>query len=60
MYEGSYKNGKQDGHGTLTARFGNIFVGEFMNGKLWNTTEYDKNGNIHSKTINGEKQPRIP
>ena len=31
-------------------------VGEFKDGKNWNTTGYDKNGNIIGKIINGVRQ----
>jgi len=55
-YVGEFKDGKQHGKGTLTSRFEKEYIGEFKEGTLWNITEYDKNGNILTKTINGEKQ----
>jgi len=55
-YVGEFKDGKQHGKGTLTSRFEKEYIGEFKEGILWNITEYDKNGNILTKTINGEKQ----
>ncbi len=35
---------------------GNIFVGEFKDGKRWNGTGYDNNGNNTGKYVNGVKQ----
>jgi len=55
-YEGKWKDGEKHGQGTLTSRFEKEYIGEFKEGTLWNITEYDKNGNILTKTINGEKQ----
>jgi len=55
-YVGEFKDGKQHGKGTLTSRFEKEYIGEFKDGTFWNITEYDKNGNILTKTINGEKQ----
>ena len=55
-YVGEYKDGKQHGQGILISRFEKEYVGEFKKGTLWNITEYDKNGNILTKTVNGEKQ----
>ena len=55
-YVGEFKDGKQHGKGTLTSRFEKEYIGEFKEGTLWNITEYDKIGNILTKTINGEKQ----
>ena len=55
-YVGEFKDGKQHGKGKLTSRFEKEYIGEFKEGILWNITEYDKNGNILTKTINGEKQ----
>ena len=53
-YVGEFKDGKQDGQGTLTSRFEKEYVGEFKEGTLWNITEYDKNGNILGKWVNGK------
>ena len=33
---------------------GSKFEGEFRDGKWWNGAEYDKNGNITGKWVNGE------
>ena len=32
------------------------YVGEYKDGKEWNGTEYDKDGNIKRKYVNGVKQ----
>ena len=55
-YVGEFKDGKQHGKGNLTSRFEKEYIGECKEGTPWNITEYDKNGNILTKTINGEKQ----
>ena len=33
---------------------GTKYVGEFKDGKTWNGTEYDKNGNITGKIVYGK------
>jgi len=53
MYEGEWKNGFTNGQGTFTNPDGIKYVGEFKDGRDWNTTEYDKNGNITGKYVNG-------
>ena len=56
-YVGEYKDDKQHGQGTLTYGKGkwegNKYEGEFKDGKPWNGTEYDKDGNITGKYVNG-------
>ena len=47
-------NGKWHGHGTYTFSNGGKVVGEFRGGKDWNTKEYDKDGNIIGKWVNGK------
>ena len=32
------------------------YEGEWKDGKQWNGTYYDKEGNIHSKVVNGKGQ----
>ena len=54
-YEGEWKNGKKDGKGTFTKTDGTKYIGEFKRGTYWNTTVYDKNGNITEKWVNGNK-----
>ena len=55
-YKGKFRGGYRNGQGTYTWSDGDKYVGEFKKGTLWNITEYDKNGNILTNTVNGEKQ----
>ena len=55
-YVGEYWNGKRNGYGSLTFPNGYKFVGEFREGGLWNTTKYDKDGNIIERVVEGVKQ----
>jgi antitoxin component YwqK of YwqJK toxin-antitoxin module len=50
-----YKDGKQNGQGTTTYSNGSKFIGEYKDGKSWNGTGYDKNGNIQVKLVNGKR-----
>jgi len=45
-YVGAYKDGKYDGQGTYIFSDGARRVGEFKDRKLWEGTEYDKDGNV--------------
>ena len=45
-----------EGQGTLTSPDGRNGVGEFKEDQPWNTKEYDIDGNIIGKWINGELQ----
>ena len=53
-YVGEFKDGTFNGQGTITNNGGFKLVGEWKNGKPWNTTGYDKNGNIIGKYVNGK------
>jgi len=53
-YVGEFKDGKSHGQGTYTWSDGRKYVGEWKDGKPWNGTEYDKNGNVTSKFVNGK------
>ena len=54
---GEFKDGERNGKGTFTHTDGRSkYVGEYKDGKPWNGTEYDKNGNITGKWVNGVKQ----
>ena len=55
-YMGEWKDGKKHGQGTYTLPNGSKYVGEWRENKSWNGTEYDKNGNIKRKYVNGVKQ----
>ena len=52
-YVGEWKDGKRNGQGTITTTDGGKFVGEWRGGLPWNITQYDKNGNILRKIVNG-------
>ena len=53
-YVGEHKDGKRHGQGTYTWSDGRKYVGEWNEDKEWNGTEYDKNGNITYKFLNGK------
>jgi len=55
-YVGEFKDGEKHGQGTYTFSDGRNGVGEWRENKPWNITEYDKNGNITKKYVNGIKQ----
>ena len=55
-YTGDVKNGKPNGFGIMIFTNGRKYVGEFKDGKRWNGTIYDKEGNIIEKWVNGVKQ----
>jgi len=52
-YKGQVENGKPNGQGTYTNPDGEKYVGEWKDGKPWDLTIYDKNGNIIGKWVNG-------
>ena len=52
-YVGEWKDGKRNGQGTITTTDGGKFVGEWRGGLPWNITQYDKNGHILRKIVNG-------
>jgi len=54
-YVGEYKDGKRNGQGTFTFLNGDKGIGEFRDDNPWNITDYDKNGNIIGKFVNGEE-----
>ena len=53
-YVGEWKVGLPNGQGTYTFSNGEKYVGKYKNGKKWNGTGYDKNGNILYKYVNGK------
>ena len=54
-YVGEIENGVPYGQGTYTYPDGRKYVGEYKDGKTWNGTGYDKNGNIIVKFVNGKE-----
>ena len=56
-YVGSWENGIWNGQGTYTWKDGSKFVGEWKDGKPLNGTQYDKDGNILGKYVNGNYRP---
>ena len=53
-YSGEIENGKPNGTGSITFPDGREYLGEFKDGKEWNGTKYDKDGNGNSKYVNGK------
>ena len=54
-YIGEWMDGKYHGQGTYTSVEGYKYEGEWRENKSWNGKEYDKNGNIIGKFVNGVK-----
>ena len=52
-YEGEWREGVKHGQGTYTFPDGGQYVGEWKESEKWNITEYDKNGNITGRFVNG-------
>ena len=55
-YVGDIENGGPNGQGTLTFPDGIKLEGEFKEDEPWNTTGFDKDGNIFGKYVNGVEQ----
>jgi len=53
-YMGEWKEGKMEGQGTFTSPDGRTGVGEFKEDQPWNTTEFNKEGKIVGKYVNGK------
>ena len=53
---GEFRNGYLHGQGTVyfLGVIKSKFVGLFIEGRYWNGTEYDENGNILRKKVNGK------
>ena len=56
QYKGDVENGKPNGLGVIINTNKGKYVGEWREGKPWNGTYYDKDGNIKYKWVNGVKQ----
>ena len=54
-YVGEYKDGDSHGQGTFTSKDGEKFIGEWKVDKEWNGYNYNKDGKIISKYVNGVK-----
>ena len=55
-YQGQVKDGKPDGLGVLISTNGWKYFGSWKNGEIWNGTEYDKDGNIIYRWVNGKRK----
>ena len=53
-YIGGWKDGRWNGQGTHTYPDGSKFEGNYKDDWEWNGTQYDKNGNITGKYVNGK------
>ena len=54
-YEGEFQDGYRHGQGTYTFSDGRKYIGEWKDGKLWNVTHFDKDGNVIGKFVNGKE-----
>jgi len=55
-YVGRWKDDKRNGQGTSTYPDGGKYVGRWKDGNPWNGTDYDKDGKIITKFVNGVEQ----
>ena len=55
-YQGHVKDGKPNGLGVLTSTNGWKYFGSWMNGEIWNGTEYDNYGNIIYRWVEGKRR----
>ena len=58
-YVGEWKDDKYHGQGTWFGKGewkGQKYVGEYKDGKEWNGTEYDKDGNIIYRWVEGKRK----
>ena len=53
-YVGEWKGNDFHGQGTMISADGTKWVGEFRENKRWNIREYDNNGDITGKYVNGK------
>ena len=50
---GEFKYGYRNGHATLTWTGGEKYEGEYNDGNRWNGKEYDEDGTIIRKYVDG-------
>ena len=55
-YQGQEKDGKPNGLGVLISTNGWKYLGSWKNGEIWNGTEYDNNGNIVYRWVEGKRR----
>ena len=55
-YVGEWKDGRENGQGKRTFPDGRKYIGEFKGGDPWNGVEFNKDGNIIGKWVNGVRQ----
>ena len=55
-YQGQVKDGKPNGLGVLISTNGWKYFGSWKNGEIWNGTEYDKDGNIIYRWVEGKRK----
>ena len=55
-YQGQVKDGKPNGLGVLISTNGWKYFGSWENGEIWNGTEYDKDGNIIYRWVEGKRK----
>ena len=60
QYVGGYVNESLNGQGKYTFPDGSILIGEFRDGEFWNGNEYNKDGNLTGKYVNGKHKTNKP
>ena len=55
-FVGEWKDGRENGQGKRTFPDGRKYIGEFKGGDPWNGVEFNKDGNIIGKWVNGVRQ----
>ena len=60
VYQGQVKDGKPNGLGVLISTNGWKYFGSWKNGEIWNGNEYNKDGKIISKYVDGKEIKLYP
>ena len=55
-YQGQVKNGKPNGLGVLISTNGWKYFGSWKSGEIWSGTEYDNDGNIIFRWVEGKRK----